>query len=269
MKLAVNYSPQAVTLLKEGRIQVDYLKCPDWIDLIQQATSEHPVVVHFNLDVGQGEIENVNWNRVAKLLCQTGTPYVNLHLAPTVYAFPGILPERPTPQQSALVLDQILREVNSVVERFGAERVILENNPYYGAEGEYLRTCAEAETIHRILDETGCGFLLDISHATITAHSLGIEARQYIASLPIHRIRELHFSGIWEIDGRLVDHMPAQDADWAMLTWVLERIAFGEWTKPWLLSFEYGGVGERFAWRSDIDVLAEQVPRLYDISPSL
>ncbi len=263
MKLAVNYSPQAVALLKEGRIQFDYLKCPDWLGLIREASTVHPVVVHFNLDVGQHQLEHVQWNKVATILRQTNTPFVNLHLAPTLRAFPGIQPDQPSPRQSAMVLDQMLREVVNVVERFGAERIIVENNPYSGAMGEYLRTAVEAEYIHRILDETGCGFLLDISHACISAHHLGLDAHEYIASLPIHRLHEVHFSGIVKEDERWMDHMPVQEEDWAMLTWVLEHIASGEWAEPWLLSFEYGGVGERFAWRSDKDVLAEQVPCLY------
>ena len=49
-----------------------------------------------------------------------------------------------------------------------------------------------------------------------------------------------------------------------VLDWVLERIKSGQWASPWLLAFEYGGVGEKFAYRSNPQVIEEQVPQLYE-----
>jgi hypothetical protein len=43
---------------------------------------------------------------------------------------------------------------------------------------------------------------------------------------------------------------------------VLERIKSGQWASPWLLAFEYGGVGEKFARRSNPEVIEEQLPQL-------
>jgi hypothetical protein len=39
----------------------------------------------------------------------------------------------------------------------------------------------------------------------------------------------------------------------------------GAWPAPSIVAFEYGGVGPVFEWRSDVDVLAEQLPRLRDV----
>jgi hypothetical protein len=83
--------------------------------------------------------------------------------------------------------------------------------------------------------------------------------------LPIQRMRELHFAGIHVIHGILRDHLSIQPQDWLTLEWVLENIRYGEWSQPWMLAFEYGGVGEIFEWRSDPHVIAEQVPRLYQM----
>jgi hypothetical protein len=35
------------------------------------------------------------------------------------------------------------------------------------------------------------------------------------------------------------------------------------WAEPWVVPFEYGGVGEPHRAMTDTGVLAEQVPRLY------
>lgn len=77
-------------------------------------------------------------------------------------------------------------------------------------------------------------------------------------------IKEMHFAGIQVIDGRLTDHLAIQEPDWAFLDWVFRMIQVGEWSKPWMLAFEYGGVGGPFKWRTDPKVIAEQVPLLYE-----
>jgi hypothetical protein len=79
----------------------------------------------------------------------------------------------------------------------------------------------------------------------------------------------MHFAGIHVIYGILRDHLAIQPCDWLALEWVLQNIRRGEWSQPWMLAFEYGGVGEIFEWRSDPQVIAEQVPRLYQMVKNL
>jgi hypothetical protein len=72
----------------------------------------------------------------------------------------------------------------------------------------------------------------------------------------------MHFAGIHHIKGQWIDHLSIMKRDWRWLDWVLTRIQSGEWSTPWLLAFEYGGVGAEFEWRNKSKVIAEQVPRL-------
>ncbi len=46
---------------------------------------------------------------------------------------------------------------------------------------------------------------------------------------------------------------------------VLGHIHRGEWAEPWIVAFEYGGIGPIFEWRSEPTFIAEQIPRLRDI----
>ncbi len=61
--------------------------------------------------------------------------------------------------------------------------------------------------------------------------------------------------------------MPAglTEEDWDLASWVMQRIKSGDWGKPWVVALEYGGVGPAFEWRSDKEVLAKQIPILYDL----
>lgn len=263
MEFAINYSPQAAALLAEGRIQIDRFKTPDWPDMIAQARTQAPVAVHFGLRAGGGDLNRTDWGQVEELLDQTDTPYVNLHLNPTLQDFPESDVVTPDQSQFDRVVAHLLTDVQAATERFGPERIIVENVPYRGTGGKTMRPAVEPAVIRRIINETGCGLLLDISHARIAAHSLGIEERDYMMQLPVERLRELHFTGLHNLDGRLQDHLPVLEADWPVLDWVVDRIRSAEWARPWLLAFEYGGVGKKFEWRSELAAIAEQAPRLF------
>jgi len=263
MKLAINYSTQAAALLAAGQIQLDRFKCPDWPDMIAEAQSVLPVAVHFTLTAGSGKLKKkANWDFIAGLMAQTDTPYVNLHLAPTLKDFPDFSVADLSAAEDRKVFKAMRKDVRSAVREFGADRVIVENVPYRGHQDKVFRTAVEPDRIQEIFADTGCGLLLDISHARIAAHHLGLDAFDYMEQLPIKRIKELHFTGLHDLDGYLQDHLSVLEADWPVLEQVLDRIRSGRWAEPWLLAFEYGGVGEKFAERSDSAVMAAQVPRL-------
>ncbi len=264
MKFSINYSTQAAVLLDQHKIELDCFKCPDWPDLIQEASQRRPVAVHFTLAAGRGKLFKKNLNKVALLAEMTGTPFINLHLEAKQADFPDIPIDSTLASHRERVLSQTLAEVDLAVKRFGAGRVIVENVPYRLA-GNVLRPSVEPEAICRVVQETGCGLLLDIPHARITAAQLGLDEREYIASLPMHSLKELHFTGVYSFDGWLQDHLPALEADWQTLEWVLERINLGEWPRPWMLAFEYGGVGWKFAWRSEAGAIERQCQRLYGL----
>jgi len=265
MLFALNYSHQAATLLNEKRIKIDRFKCPDWPDMIAEASSYCQVAVHTNLKAGRGKLANKDWEMISSLLEQTETPFINLHLETRSEDFPGIPLDTVDPIHIEQIAEQTVSDLMIVIERFGSERVIAENVPYRGRSGKVLRPSSEPSVIHQIINETGCGLLLDISHARISAHHLIMDEYEYISELPVNRIYELHFSGVQDQHGRLQDHLRALEADWVTLDWVMENIHEGRWPKPWLLAFEYGGVGEKFNNRSDPEVIEEQSNRLYEM----
>jgi len=265
MDFGINFSTQAASLLAAGEIQVDRFKTPDWPDMIREAQSFCPVSVHFELRAGNGPLAKVDWGRIQSILDQTATPFVNLHLDPRIKHFPEMQIDTTDPHESRRILDQIIADLNTVTQHFEPGQIIGENVPYRGWDDKSLRPAVVPRNIRRILDETGCGLLLDISHARISARYLGMDERDYMNQLPVEKLRELHFTGVHRLGNRLQDHLEALEPDWEILDWVLERISCGDWPHPWLFVFEYGGVGEKFAGRSETQVIASQVPRLYEL----
>ena len=263
MEFALNYSTQAAALLREGRIEIDRFKCPDWSDLVAQALAIRPVYVHFPLRAGTGTVGETDWSQIHAFLEQTNTPCVNLHLAPKVKDFPGIPTDTQDPTHVEMIVERMIADVEQVVVQFGSDRVIVENVPLRIAEDKFLRPAVEPAVIRRVVEATGCGLLLDLSHARITARNLDLDEREYVSQLPVERLRELHITGLGLKDGRLADHLPMTSEDWPAVEWAFERIGAGDWARPLIVAVEYGGVGASFAWRSNAAVIAADVPRLY------
>jgi uncharacterized protein (UPF0276 family) len=267
MKLAVNFSHAASALLAAGRIDIDCFKCPDWPDMIIEALRYRPVAVHFTLQAGTGLLHKTDWALIDRLRQLTGTPYVNLHLCPEVgdylTSYGSIPASTQEPEHTSLIVERLLADVSAVVQHYGSEQVIAENVAYWGPNGNVLRPATEPGVIRQVLDETGCGLLLDISHARIAARNQGLDELAYLSSLPLERTRELHIAGIHAVTSGWQDHLPMLSGDWPWVDLALENVNRGEWGPAWLLAFEYGGEGGWFNEHTDPAAIAENVPLLW------
>jgi uncharacterized protein (UPF0276 family) len=265
MELAINFSPQAAQLHADRRIRVDRFKCPDWPDMIEEARALAPVYVHFPLDAGTTSGRPVDLDAVEAMAHDTDTPLVNYHFVSYARDFPGEAFDTADRNVTATIIDRAASDLAVAIDRFGAGRIVLENIPYFAAAGSYMRASVEPAVLRRVIDDAGCGFLLDLAHARIAAHYLGVDPRAYVESLPLDRLRELHVTGVDWVDGKLLDHMGLADEDLAWTRWALDRIAAGDWPKPALFAFEYGGTGEPFNWRTDPQVIERDVNRLNEM----
>ena len=259
MDFALNYSPQAARLIESGEVDIDTFKCPDWEGLITEAQRSRPVYVHFPLQLGRGEFETSDWTRIDELLWWTRTSFVNVHLNPNPEWF-AALDGRGDARAS--LVTALVDELAPVCDRYGPDRVLLENIIYRPDSGDHARLATDPEVISEVVRNSGCGLLLDLSHARISAHNHGLTGHAYLAGFPLERLRELHLTGIDIVDGQHRDHMEFSDADWQATTWALEAIRSGAWPAPSTVTLEYGGVGPAFAWRSDVEAIRRHAPRL-------
>lgn len=292
MHLAVHYSVEAADLRGRGEIAFDYFKCPAWPELADRVWRLHPTYVHFGLAAGKGSGTAFDWDtkgpadwgRIESLLAMTGTPYVNVHLAPLVADYPDVAEDSERPVDVERVTEALIRDVRGMVRRFGAGRVVAENER--DAPGRRLRLSCRPDVIRAVIEETGCGLLLDVSHARLAARYLEMDAWDYLAGLPLARTREVHVTGIQRVDevwveylrqkgldarllvpyvGRLMDHLPLAEADWTFAARAFEEVRRGAWGEPWMIALEYGGIGPIWEQITDANVLRAQVPRLFEM----
>ncbi len=265
MRLAVNFSPDAADLLTAGRIDFDAFKVPDWDEVIEVARELRPVEVHFPLQLGTLDIATADLDRVAELLADTATPCLNFHVAPSRERFGEVAVDDVSTEARRIVLDGLLADLGPFARRFGADNLVFENLPYRGPERGLLQAGVDPRLLSDLVRESGCGLLLDLSHAVITADTLGADVESYLKELPTAALVDLHVSGVRELDGSLRDHMPLTTRDWELMDRVVQRIAAGAWPVPRFVALEYGGIGPVFAWRTDSEVLATDLPRLAEL----
>jgi uncharacterized protein (UPF0276 family) len=248
-------------LIREGSIQVDRIKCAEWPDMIAAAKPLAPVYVHFRLLAGQGRLTEAQLDNIAKMREETDTPFINTHIAPRIS-------DVSAPNDFNAVYDVVVRDITQLVDRFGADYVIAENIPYPEGDSNEPKVFlgSDAAFIHRVIEDTGVGLLLDIGHAKRTAEHLAFSPILHIEQLPVHRLREVHITGLgYKPNGQRTDHMPMREDDWELLQWALDNIREGNWAKPWSVSCEYGGLGAPFKWRSEKAVIAREAPRMWQM----
>jgi uncharacterized protein (UPF0276 family) len=292
MQLAVNYSHPLRDLVQSGAVRVDAYKCPAWPDLVAEAQASGSPRVHFPLSIGDGSgqprneetRELADWGLIDGLLRDTDTTLVNLHFSPRAKHFPDIPADTTDPALFERIIEAAVRDVNAVIERYGVDRVIMENGNPYGSED--FAPAVQPDVIRPIIEATGAGLLLDVSHARLAAAYLGMDVYDYFAALPLRSIREMHVTGIRMLDdgampylrergftdkevrpyfGRRIDHVAMTDADWDFFGWVMGEVRAGRWGEPGLVGFEYGGVGGIWEKLADTDFLRVQVPRLFSM----
>jgi hypothetical protein len=262
MKLAVNYSNSLIRLLKEKAVKIDLIKCPDWEGMLAEAQPYGQITLHFDLEVGLENTFKADFSRIRELLEGTGTPHVNTHLVTPRY----FDPEDPAELEKINALWR--REIQIMSDHLGADVVALEHHPCTTAN-LHIRPAADPAIFSQVIQDTGCMFLLDLAHARITADNFNIDVKDYIRALPLERLVELHITGIKTHNGVLTDHFELGGGDWAIFRWALEEIHAGHWRKPEIVAFEYGGIGQTFVWRTEYNVLKEQVPLLYEMVTGL
>ncbi|MBN1247198.1 MAG: DUF692 family protein [Anaerolineae bacterium] len=289
MRLAVNYSTALADLVAHGEVKLDLYKAPAWPDLIKKIDGAGPVYIHFPLRAGMGTGTPVNtetgeapdWDAFETMMASTGTPWMSAHMGPQPDDHPA-LAAAPWARQVTVITDALIRDMGALVARFGPDRVVGENIFEYF--GMHLRPAVMPEVLTEVVETTGCGLLLDLSHARLAARDLDVDARAYVEALPVSRLRELHITGIQRFEGkwirlvqangvaqetiegwrgRWLDHLPMTDEDWTFFEWALGRIRDGAWPTPEIIAFEYGGVGAEFEAITVREELAVQVPRLY------
>jgi aminoglycoside N3'-acetyltransferase/uncharacterized protein (UPF0276 family) len=256
IQLAVDLSDPLLELVRGGQVRIDAVEVGPWFSMQQirayrQALPGMPF--HFH---GADLIERVVLipgaiSRIAAYVHYTESPWASMHI--TMW-LPGMVwlmlrhgwrmplpnPERATHR----FVRQVMRLSRSIPVPVTLENI--EPLPFDGYDFE-----VQPARIAQVLERTGCGLVLDTGHARVSAAVLRMDVHEYLQSLPLAQVVQIHVSGPRERDGRLKDvHEQLQEIDYTLLEFVLAR------TRPQVVTLEY--IREQ-------DSLREQLVRLRDV----
>jgi len=180
-----------------------------------------PLIPHgLNLSLGSAEgLDRPYLEQFAALVRKLQPPWWSEHLAFTRAGGRDIGHLAPVPfTREALAV--VVRNIQEA-QRAIAVPLIVENISFTltwpGAE------MTEAEFLTRLVSETGCGLLLDVTNLYINARTHGYDPRVFLEKLPAASIVQLHYVGEEELRGGLVDShaRPTTPPIWELLEQVL------------------------------------------------
>ena len=117
---------------------------------------------------------------------------------------------------------RIQRDLSYIKRRFKGI-IALENLNYFPTPA-YSTVC-DADFIKEVIEENDVYLTLDIAHAIISANNLSINLFNYLSSLPLDRVIEVHFSAPGKKKGKWKDcHERPGRQEFKVLGFLAERI---------------------------------------------
>ncbi len=189
---------------------------------LDRIAERYPVVMH-GVSMSIGSCDPLDWDYLAQLkalaqrvqprwisdhLCWTGVGGHNLHdLMPLPYDEEAI----------GHVVERVQR-----VQDFLGRQILLENVSSYL---EYRHSqMPEWEFVAAIAERADCLLLLDVNNVYVSSVNHGFDALEYLRSIPIERVRQIHLAGHRNHGDYIIDShdQPIVEAVWDLYARALE-----------------------------------------------
>ena len=172
-------------------------------ELLHDAMKKFPVLLHgVQLNIGSADtLDPYYLSLLKELLDEVNPPWFSDHLC-----FVGVdgkrtqelLPLPFTHSTARLVSDRIKQ-----IEDFTQRLFLIENIAYYeslsGAE------MSESQFVGTVLEQAGCGLLLDVSNLYVNSSNHNYSAEEYLFEIGYDRTVEIHVGGYQSFESLLLD----------------------------------------------------------------
>ena len=196
---------------------------------LTQIRERFPLSIHgVGLSIGgAAPLDQAHLDRLTTLLQRFEPAWFSEHLAWSSHGGAFYNDLLPLPYNSA-TLARVCDHVDEVQERLG-RRLLLENPSTYV---EFIAsTMDEGTFVAAVAQRTGCGLLLDVNNAYLSAVNHGRDPWDLIAALPPDAVGEIHLAGFAEDrdgagDRLLIDThgAPVADAVWDLYRRTLRHL---------------------------------------------
>ncbi|GAA4431634.1 DUF692 family multinuclear iron-containing protein [Actinokineospora soli] len=134
-------------------------------------------------------------------------------------------------------LDVVVGNVRTVKAAIPDVDLLLENITYYFQLP--FNDMSEAEFTTRVLESTDTGLLLDVNNVWINSVNLGFDPHEFLDSIPLDRVVQIHIAGGVDAGGMIVDthSAPVNEHVWRLLDHAVSRspvkAVLLEWDQDW------------------------------------
>lgn len=197
--------------------------------LLDDLRQRWPLSVHgVGLSLGgAAPLNDAHLDALERLLHRTEPRWFSEHLAWSSHGGAWFNDLLPVPYDRT-ALNRVCGHVDQVQNRL-RRRMLLENPSTYVAFE--ASTMSEGDFISEVVRRTGCGLLLDVNNAYVSAVNHGCDPWRLIESLPVSAVEEVHLAGFAEDvdaagDRLLVDHhgSPVDEAVWSLYVRTIDRL---------------------------------------------
>jgi len=237
MKIGCNWSKALKVLLEKEVVNVDYIKTGAYGYFNEEFStirSLRPILLHglgYFEETGMKDIGIIDFDFSNRLIKKCNSPHYGVHLSiQNSHMYPGMMEEDIHKHMCKQI--QIFKKklaVPLLLENppdSPQDRVMFDHYPYI-----------MPEQFNRLFTENDVSFLLDLTHAKITAKYRRWNIYDYLRQLPLNRVVEIHVNGSgYDKEGFPRDtHQAMEDEDYKLLEWVLN------YTSPKVVTLEYNG----------------------------
>lgn len=194
------------------------------LHFLERIRADYPIVMHgVSLSIGSTDpldadylndlkrlAERVEPVWISDHLCWTGVHGRNLH---------DLLPLPYTEDTARHVAERVARVQDAL-----GRQILLENVSSYLSYRDSDMT--EWDFITRVCALADCLLLLDVNNVYVSAVNHGFRAEDFIAGLPVERVRQIHLAGHHDHGDYIVDthDAPVSDPVWALYADTLTRL---------------------------------------------
>ena len=107
--------------------------------------------------------------------------------------------------------DNFNRNIKIIKEIIGDKLILIENNNYF--KEEVHKHVTDSDFLNSLVYDNDVFFLLDIAHAKITSFYKRFDYKEYLASLPLDRCKQIHFSRLEELVPPKDSHLEPKDKE--------------------------------------------------------
>lgn len=193
-------------------------------DILRRVRELHPVTLH-GVSMSLGSADGVDRDyllRLKALADEIDPMVISDHLSWTRSGGFNSHDLLPIPY-TAEALDLICANIGRAQDVLG-RNLLIENPSSYVSFS--ISEMTEWEFIAVMCQRTGCNLLLDVNNIHVSASNHGFDVRDYVAGIPLDRVRQIHLAGHSHGKDLLIDthDQPVPDPVWMLFALVIEQI---------------------------------------------